>query len=148
MVKVKVFCHGKQINGFSTKPEAQSSCDYMTKQFKKEFTVYYCENCKMFHISPKERETKCYLSECLDSNGQPKQSYLTEKEANTRRDIIFKEKGKKLNVYKCSNCGKFHLTHKNYNNNDDFGAGINKSKTQTKETTISKKMNDNKCVIY
>ena len=121
MVKQKVKCHGKMINGFSTEEEANSSCQYMIKEFKKDFYVYFCDNCKLFHISPKDRQTRNFTSECLDSSGKPKQSYLTEKEAITRRDIILKEKGKKLFVYKCDKCNNYHLTHKDFNNNNNIG---------------------------
>ena len=115
MVKKKVKCHGKEINGFTDLEEANSSSKYMETQFKKEFYVYFCDECKLYQISPKDRQTRMFKSECLDSSGQPKQSYLTEQEANIRKDIIFKEKGIKLFSYKCDKCGYFHLTHKDFN---------------------------------
>ena len=114
MVKKKVKCHGKEINGFTDLEEANSSSKYMETQFKKEFYVYFCDECKLYHISPKDRQTRMFKSECLDSSGQPKQSYLTEQEANIRKDIIFKEKGIKLFSYKCDKCNYFHLTHKDF----------------------------------
>ena len=114
MVKKKVKCHGKEINGFTDLEEANSSSKYMETQFKKEFYVYFCDDCKLYHISPKDRQTRMFKSECLDSSGKPKQSYLTEQEANIRKDIIFKEKGIKLFSYKCDKCNYFHLTHKDF----------------------------------
>ena len=119
MVKTKVKCHGKEINGFTTEEEANSSCEYMTKQFQKEFYVYFCNECKLYHISPKDRQTRSFKSECLDSSGKPKQSYLTEKDALTRRDIIFNEQGKKLFIYKCDKCNYYHLTHKDFKNKEN-----------------------------
>ena len=116
MVKKKVKCHGKEINGFTEFEEANSTCKYMETQFKKEFYVYFCNECQLYHISPKDRQTRMFKSECLDSFGNPKQSYLTEMEANTRKDIIFNEKGIKLFAYKCDKCNYFHLTHKDFNN--------------------------------
>ena len=120
MVKKNVNCHGKEINGFTDFHEAESSCNYMITQFKKEFYVYFCNDCKLYHISPKDRQTRMFKSECLDSSGNPKQSYLTEEEANTRKNIILNEKGIKLYSYKCDKCNYFHLTHKDFNaeNND------------------------------
>ena len=112
MVKLKVKCHGKEINGYTTEEEANSSCLYMINKFAKEFYVYFCNNCEMYHISPKDRQTRSFLSECIDSSGQPKQSYLTENEAIIRREIILKEKGVELFTYKCEKCGYYHLTHK------------------------------------
>ena len=115
MVKKKVKCHGKEINGFTDYEEANSSCNYMITQFKKEFCVYFCDECKLYHISPKDRQTRMFKSDCLDSSGNPKQSYLTQEEANTRKDILFNEKGIKLFSYKCDKCNYFHLTHKDFN---------------------------------
>ena len=115
MVKKKVKCHGKEINGFTEFEEADSSRKYMESQFKKEFYVYFCNECNLYHISPKDRQTRMFISDCLDSAGQPKQSYLTELEANNRKNIIFNEKGIKLFSYKCDKCGYFHLTHKDFN---------------------------------
>ena len=104
MPKKKVKCHGKEINGFIEFEEANSSCKYMETQFKKEFYVYYCNECKLYHISPKDRQTRMFKSACLDSLGKPKQLYLTELEANIRKNIILKEKGIKLFSYKCDKC--------------------------------------------
>ena len=144
MVKKKVKCHGKEINGFSTEEEAKSSCDYMKKQFKKDFYVYYCQDCKLYHVSPKDRQTRSFQSQCLDSSGNPKQSYLTEKEAITRKDIIFKEQKKKLFVYKCDKCNYFHLTHKDYKNeNKDI---YNKNENNIQIQNEDKK--DKKCCIF
>ena len=112
MVKKKVKCHGKEINGFTEEAEAISSCQYMQEQFQKEFTVYFCDTCKLYHISPKDRQTRSFQSSCLDSSGKPKQSYLTEDEAILRRDIILNEKGVELFSYKCDKCNYYHLTHK------------------------------------
>ena len=114
MVKIKVKCHGKEINGFTEEAEAISSCQYMQAQFQKEFTVYFCDVCKLYHISPKDRQTRSFTSNCLDSSGKPKQSYLTEDEAILRRNIIMNEKGVELFPYKCDKCNYFHLTHKVY----------------------------------
>ena len=148
MVKKKVKCHGKEINGFTTEEEANSSCKYMINQFKKDFYVYFCNDCKMYHISPKDRQTRSFKSECLDSSGKPKQSYLTEKEAITRRDIILKEQGKKLFVYKCEQCNYFHLTHKDFQNNvDNKNNGVKNNNENIKQNTNTNS-NDKKCIIF
>ena len=148
MVKKKVKCHGKEINGFTTEEEANSSCKYMISQFKKDFYVYFCNDCKMYHISPKDRQTRSFKSECLDSSGKPKQSYLTEKEAITRRDIILKEQGKKLFVYKCEQCNYFHLTHKDFQNNtDNKNNGVKNNNENIKQNNKTSS-NEKKCIIF
>ena len=102
----------------------------------------------MYHISPKDRQTRSFKSECLDSSGKPKQSYLTEKEAITRRDIILKEQGKKLFVYKCEQCNYFHLTHKDFQNNaDNKNNGVNNNNENIKQNTNTNS-NDKKCIIF
>ena len=141
MVKQKVKCHGKLINGFTTEEEANSSCQYMKKEFKKDFYVYFCENCKMYHISPKDRQTKNFKSECLDSSGKTKQSYLTEKDAITRRDIILKEQGKQLYVYKCDKCNYYHLTHKDFKNDNKYNDNKNNENINNQSSKDSKNCN-------
>ena len=139
MVKKKVKCHGKEINGFTTENEANSSCQYMKNQFKKDFYVYFCNDCKMYHISPKDRQTRSFTSECIDSSGKPKQSYLTEKEAITRKDILFKEQGKTLYVYKCDQCNYYHLTHKDFKNNknnENINHDINSNQNDKKKCIV------------
>ena len=161
MVKKKVKCHGKEVNGFTVEEEANSSCAYMISQFKKDFYVYFCKECKMFHISPKDRQTRSFKSECLDSRGRPKLSYLTEKEAITRKDIIFKEQGAVLFVYKCDICNYYHLTHKNFKNENEFkninsNTNENINNNQTNNTnTNNNKINDSSkntknknCIIF
>ena len=150
MVKKKVKCHGKEINGFSDEEEAKSSCQYMQTQFKKEFYVYFCNDCKLYHISPKDRQTRSFKSECLDSSGKPKQSYLTEKEAISRRDIILKEQGKKLFVYKCNQCNYFHLTHKDFKNNEnENNKQINNNENIKQNDNVNTdKKGKKKCLIF
>ena len=144
MVKQKVKCHGKEINGFTTEEEANSSCQYMKTQFKKDFYVYFCNNCKMYHISPKDRQTQSFKSECLDSSGNPKQSYLTENDAIKRRDILLKEQNKKLFVYKCDKCNYFHLTHKDFKNNNSNNENIN----NIKQNANTQAKGNKNCIIF
>ena len=148
MVKKKVKCHGKEINGFTTEEEANSSCEYMISQFKKDFYVYFCNDCKLYHISPKDRQTRSFKSECLDSSGKPKQSYLTEKEAITRRDIILKEQGKKLFVYKCELGNYFHLTHKDFQNNTDNKNSGGKNNNENIKQNTNTNSKNKKCIIF
>ena len=110
MVKIKVICHGKQINGFTTENEAIDMERHMTKEYKKEYSHYFCDKCKMYHISPKDRTTENILTNCTDSNGKPKHGYLTEQDAVKRRNIMEKEQRIKLKVYHCDKCGDVYPT--------------------------------------
>ena len=115
---------------------------------KKEFYVYFCNDCKLYHISPKDRQTRSFKSQCLDSSGNPKQSYLTEKEAITRRDIILKEQGKKLFVYKCEQCNYFHLTHKDFKNNNNQNYNNNENINNIKQNANTAKKDNKNCIVF
>ncbi len=47
---------------------------------------------------------------CVDSTGKPKRAYATYAEALESAEYGLKERGVKLDVYKCRACGKYHLT--------------------------------------
>ena len=120
----------------------------MQTQFKKEFYVYFCNDCKLYHISPKDRQTRSFKSQCLDSSGNPKQSYLTEKEAITRRDIILKEQGKKSFVYRCEQCNYFHLTHKVFKNNNNQNYNNNENINNIKQNANTAKKDNKNCTVF
>ena len=73
--------------------------------------VFDSDKCGLWHLSPKDRQTKNFLSRCHDSSGKPKHAYETKADAERRAEILLKEQGKRLKVYKCQDCGYWHLTH-------------------------------------
>ncbi len=48
--------------------------------------------------------------ECLGSNGNPKLRYYSEKEAENMARYLLTEKNLCLRVYRCNDCGYWHLT--------------------------------------
>lgn len=91
--------------------EAIEAIRYVKNKYGKEQVSYRCNKCGFWHLSPKERQTKNSISECLDSNGKPKMAYETQEDAERRAKIIYDEKRIALRVYHCEECGKWHLTH-------------------------------------
>lgn len=52
--------------------------------------------------------------ECLDSHGNPKRRYFSEKEANCTANYLEKINNQRFRVYQCQSCGYYHLTKKIY----------------------------------
>ena len=48
---------------------------------------------------------------CYDSTGKKKKKqYKTYEEAEEQQKVALKERGLKLDIYKCEDCGYYHLT--------------------------------------
>lgn len=103
---------GTPLKSYETAQEADEAIRYVKKKYGNVQVKYKCPNCGMYHLSPVDRATPNKSSLCLDSKGNPKQAYNTRESAERRAQIILKEKGVKLSVYKCFMCGEYHLTHK------------------------------------
>ncbi len=50
------------------------------------------------------------LCSCQDSQGNPKQFYISEKQANDQKNFIKEDRGVLLEVYKCPEKPGWHLT--------------------------------------
>ncbi len=104
---------GSPLKSYESEEEADEAILYVKARYGNEQVKYLCEKCGFWHLSSPERQTKCRASSCLGSNGAPKMAYETYESAKRRANIIFKEKGQIIFVYKCPDCGSWHLTHKN-----------------------------------
>ncbi len=103
---------GKPLTEYDSIHEAQKGANYANSTYGNNLIPYKCKNCGLWHLSPKDRQTpssKCH--NCTDGNGRYKDLYHTKEIAERRRTILYKEKGIRLNVYKCPyhNSG-WHLT--------------------------------------
>lgn len=105
---------GKPLKSYESEFEAKEAIEYVKMKYGDEQVIYKCSKCNFWHLSPKERQTPNHKSNCLDSNGKPKQAYPTKESAEARAKIIFEEQGTKLYVYQCDQCGEYHLTHTQY----------------------------------
>ena len=100
------------LKSYYSEEEAYRAVEYVRKKYNDEQVIYSCSKCGFYHLSHKNRQTPCHISNCLDSNGKQKQAYETKEAAEKRAEIIFNEKNIKLKVYKCDDCKYYHLTHK------------------------------------
>lgn len=103
---------GTPLKSYETEFEAKQAIEYVKKRYGNVQIAYKCPKCNYWHLSPQERQTPNHQSSCLDSNGKPKQAYSTYESAEMRAKIIYEERGERLYVYHCEQCGEYHLTHK------------------------------------
>ena len=108
-------CIGKQtgrpLTEYDSLEEAREGADYANVTYKRNLVPYECELCRKWHLSPKSRmtpSTKCPY--CKGANGQVKDAYRNQREAQCRADILGKEQGVSLKAYRCQYSDKWHLT--------------------------------------
>lgn len=105
---------GTPLKAYESKIEADKAIKYVKDKYGNKQVSYKCSKCGCWHLSPMERQTPNHRSNCLDSQGKIKQAYPTKESAETRAQIISKEQGIRIFVYKCDQCGEYHLTHIKY----------------------------------
>lgn len=98
---------GKPLSVYSTYNEAQASANYVGR----DFIPYHCSKCGMYHLKPKEYycEKVIRRCDCVDHNGQPKDTYKTQEDAQ-RMVRIRSKAGIQLNIYPCPQGEGYHLT--------------------------------------
>ncbi|MDR0453314.1 MAG: hypothetical protein LBH05_00715 [Deferribacteraceae bacterium] len=103
--------NGEPLTSFYSEYEAVDGARHVKIEHGTELTPYQCSVCNYWHLSRKDRQTPSKVCKyCVDSHKQPKQLYLTESSAKTRSEILEKEKGTMLKIYKCPYQKGFHLT--------------------------------------
>ena len=99
--------NGKKLRDYLSEAEAMQAADYVGLTFGNQMLPYKCEKCRFWHLSPKERYTPSqYCFTCGKELYQDKQS------GQKRAQIIYMEKGVKLNLYRCNFNVGWHLTSK------------------------------------
>jgi len=102
---------GKPLTEYQTKNEAKKAVEYLKSRNVRDLIPYKCDRCGYWHLSPKNRQTpskKCPF--CTDTQGKAKDSYLSQKQATLRANILLRENGKNLSVYRCPHGNGWHLT--------------------------------------
>ena len=102
---------GKPLTEYDSEAEAVEGATHAQQRFGRQLIPYACDTCGMWHLSPANRQTpstKC--GHCTGSDGQPKDTYRNESEAQRRADILRREQGADLRVYACEFGGGWHLT--------------------------------------
>lgn len=102
---------GSSLKSYDSEEAATEGAEYVLARYGNEQVPYRCNKCGFWHLSPKDRQTKNHLSRCLDSMGKPKAAYESRADAERRAHILYEEQGRRLKVYKCDDCGYWHLTH-------------------------------------
>jgi ribosomal protein L37AE/L43A len=101
---------GQPIQEYGTKYEAEEAAK-KSEIYGKKLFPYQCKKCGKWHLSPTDRSTPSVKCEyCRDSKGELKDLYETVEDAERRAEIILKEKGISLRIYKCPGQDGWHLT--------------------------------------
>lgn len=119
LIKKSKTCYGKKskkpLTVYDTKVQAQLGAEHANKKYKNNLTPYQCNKCGLWHLTPIERQTpskKCKY--CIGQDNKPKDAYPTKSVAQRRANILLKENGVKLTVYKCERGNGWHLTKKTH----------------------------------
>lgn len=106
---------GKPLTTYKLRREAKEATEFIRQKYKRDMSPYKCDTCGKWHLGVNSRKTPSKpCGECVDSAGKPKEAYKTKKDATTRAQIIEREMGRPLKVYKCPHGKGWHLT-KNLN---------------------------------
>ena len=103
---------GRPLSEYDTKAEAQSAANYANKNFQNTSMIpYKCNVCGFWHLTPDERQTPSETCpKCKGSDGQLKEAYKTKADAEKRAQLLRKDQGLVLTVYKCEHGYGWHLT--------------------------------------
>ncbi len=102
---------GKLLAVYDSEYEARQGADYANSAYGNDLVPYQCRSCGRWHLSPKSRQTlssKC--PDCTDRSGRRKDLYATREDAERRADILCRERGVSLGVYRCPYHDGWHLT--------------------------------------
>lgn len=100
---------GEPLTEYTSEFEAQNSADYQKAMRQISLYPYHCSKCNHWHLSPIHAVSQS--CSCTDSLGQPKNLYETIEDAETAKNLCFKDRGIYLNIYPCPAGNGFHLTH-------------------------------------
>jgi hypothetical protein len=102
---------GSPLNEYRYRGDAEKHARFLRTEHGTEFVPYQCGRCGLWHLSPAERQTPSRpCSFCRDHNGHAKDLYASENAAKKRAEIIFRERGIRLKVYRCPSQTGWHLS--------------------------------------
>lgn len=102
---------GKPLSEYFSEIDALNAADHVNQTYGRQMSAYKCQNCDYWHLSPQAHHTPsvpCHV--CTGSDMQAKSTYRNKQEATQRAEIIRKENGRRLKVYKCEYSNGWHLT--------------------------------------
>lgn len=102
---------GEPLTEYYSEYEAQEGANYANDQYDNNLVPYQCTKRHLWHLSPKDRQTPSVRGcGCVDSAGNGKALYDSKEYAEGRANILHKEQGVNLAVYKCPYSDGWHLT--------------------------------------
>ena len=103
--------NGKPLTEYTTQVEAKEGAIYEKETHRVDLAPYRCPKCKKWHLSPKDRQiaSRTCVS-CRDSFGKSKELYETEAAARKKAQILKRDHGVTLKVYRCPHNKGYHLT--------------------------------------
>mmetsp|Transcript_6924 Transcript_6924/g.10953 ORF Transcript_6924/g.10953 Transcript_6924/m.10953 type:complete len:258 (+) Transcript_6924:294-1067(+) len=128
---------GKILTEYDTESDAKAAASYVLERHGQSMVPYKCQDCRFFHLSPVDRQTEHSRASCscVDEIGSPKDGYHSKEDARRRGEILLRETGRKLNVYRCpevKDC--WHLTKKDPKNYEPKASTSRKSSTCRSKT--------------
>ena len=99
---------GEPLTEYNSESDAEKGADYAKNRYGHILNVYRCSKCGKWHLSPTKKSGKCFTKK-----GIPLIEY--DSEADAKEGIIHAKKNydSDLIPYKCSKCGKWHLSPRN-----------------------------------
>ena len=102
---------GKPLTEYDSQQEAQEGANYANKTYGQNLVPYQCDTCGLWHLALGNRQTPSKpCPHCTGTDGQLKEAYQSQKDAQKRANIIRKEQGVVLSVYACEHGNGWHLT--------------------------------------
>ena len=101
---------GAPLTEYYSEFEALEGAEYARFNYASDLVPYQCPNCNKWHLAPKNRQTPSRQCQyCTDSYGGEKALYVSKEAAKRRANILKKEQGAWLRVYKCPHQTGWHL---------------------------------------
>ena len=101
---------GEPLTEYPNHEAALDGARYTKYRSGRRLGPYHCSKCGQWHLAPEERMidiTKCL---CVSASGEPKSLFKSERDAQRRADILRRERGADLGVYRCEYGWGWHLT--------------------------------------
>ena len=102
---------GEPVTEYDSEDEAVDGAWHARLEYGRDLIPYRCRRCRRWHLALRDRETPSRpCTDCTCSSGRAKQAYGSRAHAETRAELLRKERGVRLRVYACPLGSGWHLT--------------------------------------
>lgn len=102
---------GKPLTEYDSEQEAQQGANHANKTYGQNLVPYSCDTCGLWHLALGNRQTPSKpCRHCTGTDGQFKEAYESQADAQKRANILHSEQGVVLSVYACEHGNGWHLT--------------------------------------